>query len=765
MTLYLRNFSHVTTNQRWHKSERKYAHIHRPESRLISTTKTCMALACVTLLSTAIAQEAPTGAPEAPGRTPGSRLDRVDIIAKTPSDNDLRRRAKVAKQVYGREEMDKYGDTNVADVLKRLPGVTMQGNAPRMRGLGSGYTLILLNGDPAPPGFQLDQLDPSQVERIEVAKAPTADQSAQAVAGSINIILKEAPKVSQRDLRVGVGYNVDKPTISGSFTIGEKWDDKSLSLPISVFQWRRLSQSTTERYQPGLDGAPALSTQTSETSNFGHGFNLGPRLNWKISDDENLTWQSFLQRGVWNNQSRYDSQVVSGTPSLDDDNDITGTWQNVRTNLQYVNNFSSTERIELKAGLQASKGTFDSQSIRAGAAQLRAIGDNGESGLTQAGNYTRLLNDAHSITAGWDLEWRQREEKRDVTLKGVPQTTEYEGQPFSARITRQALFVQDEWEIDKQWSTYLGLRGERIQTRSQGVGTDIDNTSSVVTPMWHLNYKLTPEGKDMVRASITRSYKAPNLGQIVARPALSSLFPVTSKTNTELSPDRLGNSGLLPELASGLDIAYEKYLPGGGLVSIGVFYRDINNLIRNVTTLQIVDYSPVQRWVSQPKNFSRAFTSGMELEVKGRAGELFPSLFDPKLALNLRTSLNYYHSEVEALPGPNNRLDGQQPWSGNIGFDYRFTSGQLPITVGGTLAFTPGYTTQQSQSQSQYQSRTRSIDVFAQWTFSRTLSARISANNLMPLDTQSQTFSTDGYYTSTVNRSRTNYQAGMEIKF
>lgn len=731
-----------------------------------NTKITAIALACASLLSTAFAQEAPVGGPgEGPTRTPGSRLDRVDVIARQPNDTDLRRRAKVAKQIYGREEMDKYGDTNVADVLKRLPGVTMQGNAPRMRGLGSGYTLVLINGDPAPPGFALDQLDPSQVERIEVAKAPTADQSAQAVAGSINIILKEAPKVSQRDLRIGVGYNVDKPTVQGSFTIGEKWDNKSLSLPISVFQWRGLNASTTERYQPGLDGAPALSTQSSETSFFGHGFNLGPRLNWKISDDENLTWQSFLQRGVWNNLSRYDSQVISGNPSLDDNNDITGTWQNVRSNLQYVNNFSGTERIELKAGLQASKGTFDYQSNRAGVTQLRAFGDNGESGATQAGNYTRLLNDAHSMTAGWDLEWRQRDEKRDVTLKGVPQTTEYEGQPFSARITRQALFVQDEWEIDKQWSTYLGVRGERIETKSQGVGTDINNTSSVVTPMWHLNYKLTPEGKDMVRASITRSYKAPNLGQIVARPALSNLFPDTNKTNTELSPDRLGNSGLLPELATGLDVAYEKYLAGGGMVSLGVFYRNINNLIRNVSTLQTVDYSPVQRWVSQPKNFSKASTSGMELEVKGRAGELFPSLFDAKLPLNLRTSLNYYHSEVEALPGPNNRLDGQQPWSGNMGFDYRFNVGPLPVTVGGTLGYTPGYTTQQSQSQSQYQSRTRSVDVFAQWAFSRTLSARISANNLMPLDTQSQTFSTDGYYTSNVNRSRTNYQAGVEIKF
>lgn len=727
---------------------------------------TAIALACAALLSSAFAQEAPVGGPgEGPSRTPGSRLDRVDVIAKQPSDTDLRRRAKVAKQVYGKEEMEKYGDTNVADVLKRLPGITMQGNAPRMRGLGSGYTLILVNGDPAPPGFALDQLDPNQVERIEVAKAPTADQSAQAVAGSINIILKEAPKVSQRDLRVGLGYNVDKPTVSGSFTIGEKWDNKSLSLPISVFQWRGLNASNTDRYQPGLDGAPALSTQSSDTSFFGHGFNLGPRLNWKISDDENLTWQSFLQRGVWNNQSRFSSQAISGNPSLDDNNDITGTWQNVRTNLQYTNNFSGTERIELKAGLNASKGTFDYQSVRDGAPLLRAIGDNGESGATQAGNYTRLLNDEHSLTAGWDLEWRQRDEKRDVTLKGVPQTTEYEGQPFSARIVRQALFVQDEWEINKQWSTYLGVRGESIETKSQGVNADINNTSSVVTPMWHLNYKLTPEGKDMVRASITRSYKAPNLGQIVARPALSQLFPDTSKTNTELSPDRLGNSGLLPELATGFDVAFEKYLAAGGMVSIGVFYRDISNLIRNVTALQTVDYSPVQRWVSQPKNFSKAWTSGAELEVKGRAGELFPSLFDAKLPLNLRTALNYYHSEVDALQGPNNRLDGQQPWNGNIGFDLRTMVDKLPVVVGGTLGFTPGYTTQQSTTQSTYQSRTRSIDVFVQAVFSRTVSARISANNIMPLDTQSQTFSADGYWSNTVNHPRTSYQAGVEIKF
>ena len=720
-----------------------------------------VALVCTCLISVQ-AQEAPTGIGESGARAPGSKLDRVEIMAKQPTDNDLRRRAQVAKQVYGREEMDKYGDTNVADVLKRLPGVSMQGNAPRMRGLGSGYTLILINGDPAPPGFALDQLDPAQVERIEVTKGPTADQSAQAVAGAINIILKEAPKMSQRDLRLGMGYNADRPTVSGTFTLGEKWNGMSLSLPLSVFQWRGLNASDADRQQPGSDGLPSRSTQTSEMLYFGQGFNMGPRLTWKISDDANLNWQSFLQRGVWNNRSTINSQVLSGNPSLDDNSESQGLWQNVRSNMQWVNHFSGTDRIELKAGVQASKGTFETQSFRLGNPQRHSIGDNAETGVTQAGNYSHLLNEVHSLTAGWDLEWRQRDEKREVTELGVPQLADFEGQPFSARINRQALFVQDEWEINKQWSTYLGVRTERIETRSQGVGDALTNTSSVLTPMWHVNYKFDPAGRDMVRASITRSYKAAGLGQLMARPTLNTLFIDTSKTNTELSPDRFGNVQLRPELATGLDVALEKYFAGGGMASLGFFYRDVQDLVRSVTTLQPVPWATVPRWVSQPTNFSRAQTAGIELEVKGRAGELLPALFEPKLALNLRGSLNIYQSSVNALPGPNNRLDGQQPWSGNVGFDYRF--GGLPLSMGGTLAFTPGYTTQQSITQSQDQSRSRSIDMFAQWFFSRTVSARVSANNLVPLDTQSQTFADYGYGSSTTNHGRTSYNLGVEMK-
>jgi len=105
----------------------------------------------------------------------------------------------------------RYGDTNTLDFLRRLPGVNVDTGGPRMRGLGAaGYT----NTDQRRPqrqGFNLDQLSPSQIERIEVIKAAMADQSAQAIAGTINVILKETSRRSLSTLRVGMASGVDRP--------------------------------------------------------------------------------------------------------------------------------------------------------------------------------------------------------------------------------------------------------------------------------------------------------------------------------------------------------------------------------------------------------------------------------------------------------------------------------------------------------------------------------------------------------------------------
>jgi outer membrane receptor for ferrienterochelin and colicins len=124
--------------------------------RVCPTALRGVAVACALMAITSARAQAPTPAPAD---------QKVEISAQPLTDTEQRRRDPVAKTVVGRDEIEKYGDTNLSDVLKRLPGVNMSGGNPRLRGLGSGYTLVLVNGEPAPPGFSLDNLSPSQVER------------------------------------------------------------------------------------------------------------------------------------------------------------------------------------------------------------------------------------------------------------------------------------------------------------------------------------------------------------------------------------------------------------------------------------------------------------------------------------------------------------------------------------------------------------------------------------------------------------------------
>jgi hypothetical protein len=93
----------------------------------------------------------------------------------------------------------------------------------------------------------------------------------------------------------------------------------------------------------------------------------------------------------------------------------------------------------------------------------------------------------------------------------------------------------------------------------------------------------------------------------------------------------------------------------------------------------------VPRWVARPTNVGHATSTGIELEAKFRLDELVADW--PKL--NVRVNYSRYWSSVDGIPGPNNRLAQQPPWTANIGADYRMTS--LPLSFGGNLNLTPSY--------------------------------------------------------------------------
>ena len=674
-----------------------------------------------------------------------NQLERVSVT-RQQTDADLRRREPVARQLYGRDELDKYGDTQLSDVLKRLPGINVSGGQLRMRGLGGAYTQILVNGEPAPPGFSLDNLNPAQVERLEVTKAPTADQSAQAIAGTLNIILKDAPRVVQKDLRLGTSYASEKPVINAGFTYGDRIvGGLGFVLPISVYQWNFKNELDGERLTNATPVAPAVRQHVGSAGYdraHGRGINVSPRLNWKLGDDETLSLQGFFVSNRFRNEgentlTKLADNDASYTPrALNETTRNRGTFSAQRVNLQYNNRFGEDRRIELRAGAGSSGADFKFDYEGRGGLvpiQRTTSGENRNRNATLSGKYSQYAGEVHTVTVGGELERRTRDEQRRTVENGNDLLPGIEGQPFNARITRTAFYAQDEWELNQQWSAYFGVRHEELKFQSEGdrdfVGSsDFQSTSKVTTPLLHLNFKPDPKGRDLVRASLTRSYKAPDVQQLINRPSINTTEPLAFG-NTRTTPDRTGNPELKPELATGLDIAYESYLPAGGLVSVGLFHRRITNLIRtDQPRLTTVPWAPTQRWVITQINLSKAITQGLELEVKGRAGELFPSLFDPATALSLRASLNVYRSSVSDIPGANNRLEGQQPWQLNLGADYRLKS--LPFSMGFSAQIAPDFEVQQSALQSQETFPARSVDAFAMMQLNKQDGVRVSVNGL-----------------------------------
>ncbi|MFM2347365.1 MAG: hypothetical protein RL654_2118, partial [Pseudomonadota bacterium] len=109
-------------------------------------------LASIATVVTAPARAQDAVPPALPAPVPQATLERVEIRASRPDESRERRQATAAKTVIGREELERQGDATVTEVLRRQPGVTLDGRPgrggnPRLRGLGSGYTQILINGE------------------------------------------------------------------------------------------------------------------------------------------------------------------------------------------------------------------------------------------------------------------------------------------------------------------------------------------------------------------------------------------------------------------------------------------------------------------------------------------------------------------------------------------------------------------------------------------------------------------------------------------
>lgn len=318
------------------------------------------------------------------------RLERIELSARPQTTTELRRQSTAAKQIYDEADIQKFGDVSVGDVLKRLPGVSLSSGGPALRGLGS-YTRILLNGEPAPPNFDLNNLNPSQVLRIEVARAATADQTAEAIGGTINIILKEPPRSRTLEAQARVSYQYDNPAAGLNLTWGERIQGSTaFNLPFSYFEWNNLNEVRTTSIAARPNTPVAIGTRVSEQHPRGRGYNFSPSFNWKIGEASSLNSQAFINQGRWRwSDIATERRIVSGEPVLADDYRNFGHWLNVRVGTHYTNNFNGEQRLELRANVQHNTGDFTLRAFRDGAERRFTYGENKNPSFTQSGQYSR----------------------------------------------------------------------------------------------------------------------------------------------------------------------------------------------------------------------------------------------------------------------------------------------------------------------------------------------------------------------------------------
>jgi iron complex outermembrane receptor protein len=716
----------------------------------------------------------PANSPDHKDTKDAPSLGRVEVIGSS-SDTDQRRASTAAKIIIGKEDIERFGDSSVSEVLKRLPGVTTggrpgRGGDVRMRGMGGGYTQLLVNGERMPPGFSMDNLAPDQVERIEVMRAPTAEYGARAVAGTINVVLKEALKKTLNEVRFGAGIEESRISPSASWTRNDKFGESisyTLTLSVNRSDNRDELDSRTLWYDLG-NGTQVLNQhETGFSVNKREGLHLNGRMQIAIAPSESLILMPFLMlsQGTSESQGQLD-QLPGGAIAQPYARYATagdGRFSSVRGNAQWQKNLGDGTRLELRGG--AGGGNYENYGARqefdSAALRTRTTDDQTstkETGWTLTGKVSQQLESEHSLVAGLELDNNVRKQSRTTLQNGLPILTEF-GDDLSASSMRVATYVQDEWSPTKQISAYAGLRWEGIETQSDSDAYQVSNRSSVLTPLLHATWKPDEKSRDQWRSSLTRSYKSATLQELIARPSISQRFP--SGANEVGSPDRAGNPNLAPELARGFEIAYEHYLDKGGLMSANFFYRRINDLIRNVVALESVSWSTDKRWVSRPQNVGNAIAQGIELEAKIRLDEVWPDA----LPVALRTNVSIFDSSVEKVPGPNNRLEGQPRGTANLGADYKLRS--LPISMGASVNITPGYDLQVSDIQSSSVGAKVVTDAFLVWFINPNAQMRLSANNLLPrdyLNTSSVLNGTQRQDNESANQSKIRWGLRLELK-
>ena len=654
-------------------------------------------------------------------------------VEVTATGYDPRQSQTATKNSITREELEKYGDQTLSDALKRAPGVTVDSEI-RMRGLGAGYTQILINGEPAAPGFTVDSIPPEMIERIEIFKAPVAEHSAQAVAGTINVILRKGARFNERRIKLTTDYGYASWSPGATLQMAgsnERFSYQLLANGGHATNERTTLTEDTDRDASGAEVAHRFTEQPSESRRTG--FNIAPQVSWKL-DRGILDWQVFAQGVHSPNSSESHETTLLGEPTQYPDsrsvnNDLRGNY--ARMELGWASAVRTNDKLEVRVSADRQSRTTDFHFYGFDPGDVYQLDRNvlssgSGNGFRTRGKYATTVGRHHELAVGWEGAYARRSDSRLQLDRSAAGDLLYAlDQQYAARMKLLAFFAQDEWAATDRLKAYMGLRWEELQTEVTGEAFDrISNRSGVLSPSAQFVWALPNSEKDQIRFGVSRTYKAPVTTALVPR-----RFTVNND-NGPTNPDTQGNPNLRPELAWGLDVAYESYFTQGSFAGVSAYVRHIDSV-----TVPVL-FQDGNEWVRTSGNAGSAKVYGLEVELKTRLRAFVADGPDIEARANLARNWSF----VSSVPRPNNSLSSQTPVSANIGFDYHVVSG---VATGLNYSYRSGVVAKVTPSWTTGNYPNRTLDLYCSWKADAKTDFRLSISNLLHQDQTEFAYYTD----------------------
>ncbi len=381
----------------------------------------------------------------------------------------------VPTTVISRAEMDDAQLENVADILRRVPGMTIMrsGNEGKVtsaftRGTNSAQTLVLFDGvrlnSPYVGGYDLSLLTTSGLERVEVARGPySALWGADAIGGVLNAI----PRIGHPGFNAtlfGEGGETGWRRLEGDLTLGSE----HFNLYLSALH---------------REGDGELENDDFETQqgllNLGWNWGNGSRLSVVAQNVESETGIPFVTPGnpTLARRQKAEQRLIAVPLRWA----LNKKWSLQLTASEVTRTFEFTDPDD-PWGLTDSQTNADTRDARL------------------ASNH---LLGSHTFT--WGGEWRE-DEVTDVSNLGE----NLDG------VTDEVVsaFLQDVWQAGDKVRLIVGVRWD-----------DTETWGSEVSPRAHLGWKLSSFTE--LRVGYGQAFRQPSLGELY--------FPLSG--NPDLEPE------------------------------------------------------------------------------------------------------------------------------------------------------------------------------------------------------------------------------------